>query len=182
MYKYILKKIEKANTLLNEMKKDGYGNLSVITLAEEQIRKLQDAEMLPDSFPSISDVPYEKLNAYDRILEKFINSPWTTEEGRNDIYKKRLSSFQSNNKITKKRALQLYDIFDTDVYHQVIEKGLLDSKQIIDMVLHTRRGSATVLSFEQAFNALLQRNDISEDESRIFVERFLKKKKKRIEK
>lgn len=175
MYDNIEKKIKKANELLEQMREDGYGDLSVINLATEQVRKVQGTDATPNRFPNIDEIPPARMAAYDTILDKFTQSKWTTEEGRQEIFDKRLSTFRDNESLTKRRALQIYDIFDTDVYHRVIEKGLLDSKQVIDMVRHTRRGDRTARDFEQAFNALLSA-DVPEDESRIFVERFLKKR------
>lgn len=170
-------KVRKANRLLNEMIEDGYGELSVINLSLEQVRKVLGADYEIDSFPGTAIIPPSKMQIYEKILDKFTKSDWTTEDGREKIFQKRLSSFENDNKLDRETALKLYDIFDTDVYHQMVEKHLLDSKQFVDIVKRARNKDYSSTNFEQAITAMLHADSkIQPGTARRFITRFLRKK------
>ena len=66
----------------------------------------------------------------------------------------------------------LFDVFASDEYHKVIEKGMLSSEQVIDIVRKNNNSNSN--DFEKALKSLVT-STIEPDESRIFVEDVLRK-------
>lgn len=161
--------IKKANTRLRSMRASGYGNLSVIKIAMQQAKLAGGVKKGAKTFSYTGQLDnYKKMMLLNETLEKFLASPWTTKKGRAEILQKRMSTFTaplsvavSTNKkyygLTEKEVITLFDIFETDAYHKLVEKGIWDSKQQIDFIQNHFDVSADFM--EKIFNEILSDND-----------------------
>lgn len=73
------------------------------------------------------------------LTDKMLESKWLTEQGREMIWKQSFSTLSERTGITKKQALQFYDVMNTDIFSKLKEKFDLDSKQIVKMSI--KRGA-----------------------------------------
>lgn len=167
--------IKIANRRIQSMKSKGYGNLTVIerALAEfEKYSKQSNAKKF--SLDGINTAKKRKL--LKAQLGKFLSSEWTTDVGRKNILKKRIKAFTRDTEtggkwgLSEKETLLLFDVFASDEYHKAIEKGMLSSGQVIDIVRKNNNSNSN--DFEKALKSLVKSN-IEPDESRIFIEEVL---------
>lgn len=149
----VQKKLRKANKRLSTMRNRGLGKLSVIPLALRENAKITGEKPNIKNFKMGRNPDYKRLEQLDKQLDKFLKSKWTTQKGRKQIFDKRLSTIvKRNDNLTIDRALVLYDVFSTDEYAKAKEKGLFDSRQIIELVSTTDNNA---MSFERALNTVL---------------------------
>jgi hypothetical protein len=143
--KELATKIKRANARLAYMRKKGYDNLSVVPLALREHGKITGADK-PSNFKMGRKTSVKKLEQIDRQIDKFLNSKWTTSKGRSEILEKRLDAFTRNAKqsdkdrvynMSRKQALTLFDTFATDVYEKAASLGMLDSRQLVDIIKST---------------------------------------------
>lgn len=165
-------KIQKSNGILATMYDTGYGDLSVVKMFTDQSRKILGMGERPKYLPKISEIDDKTAYKLEVIMDKFINSDWTSEEGRERIFEKRLGTFSDRFKLEREDALKIYDIFETDAYHKMIEKGLMDSKQFVDLI--KRNKDVQEIKIEQAVIALNQ-SGVQRGKARIFLTTLLKK-------
>lgn len=165
------KKIDIVNGRLSDMYEQDYANLQAVKINKEQLRKILGEDTQRRYYPNVNELTDEQVEKVTVIADKFIESDWTTEEGRNRIYEKRLSSFENNNKLDKETALKLYDIFSTDIYHEMIEKHQLDSRQFVDLVKRNMEIPASVV--ESSIRKLMkQGKKIKRSQSRMFLQKI----------
>lgn len=148
----VRRKINRANKRLATMRKKGLGDLSVIPLALREYSKISGETA--DTFKMPTDKSEARLKRTERQLDKFLNSKWTSQKGRAEIYRRRLATFEKKEelKLSKTQALKFFDIVNTDVYSKLKEMGYMDSEQIVELVRNSGRKRAS--SFEKALNNL----------------------------
>lgn len=161
--------IKKANTRLRSMRASGYGKLSVIKIAMQQAKLAGGVKKGAKTFSYTGQLDnYKKMMLLNETLEKFLASPWTTKKGRAEILQKRMSTFTAPISVsnatgrkyyglTEKEVITLFDVFETDAYHKLVEKGIWDSKQQIDFIQNHSDVPADFM--EKIFNDLLSNND-----------------------
>ena len=148
----VRKKLNRANKRLATMRRKGLGDLSVIPLALREYAKISGETA--DVFKMPSDKSTAKLKRTERQLDKFLNSKWTSQKGRAEIYRKRLDTFEKKEelKLSKTQALKFFDIVNTDVYSKLKDMGHMDSEQIVELVRNSGRKKTS--SYEKALNSL----------------------------
>lgn len=153
--KEVRKKLKRANARLAYMRKKDLGKLSAIPLALREHAKITGA--MSETFKMGRKPDMKTLEKLDTQLDRFLQSKWTTEKGRNEIYEKRLKTFATdkNLKLERNLALKLFDVFSTDVYEMAREKGLLDSTQLIELIKN-EDNTNDALEFEQALQSVLE--------------------------
>ena len=175
--KRLEKEVRLANRRLQSMRSKGYGNLTVIerALAEfEKYSKKTNAKKF--SLDGVNTPKKRKL--LKTQLNKFLSSEWTTDKGRKNILQKRINTFMRDKEtggkwgLSETETLLLFDVFASDEYHKAIEKGMLSSDQVIDIVRTNNNSKSN--DFERALKSLVKSN-VEPDESRIFVEDVLNK-------
>lgn len=165
-------KIRESNGILATMYDTGYGDLSIVKMFTDQSRKILGMDKRPKYLPEMSEMDDKTAYKLEVVMDKFLNSDWTSEEGRERIFEKRLGTFSDRFKLEREDALKIYDIFETDAYHKMIEKGIMDSKQFIDLV--KRNKDMKELKIEQAITALNQ-SGVQRGKARMFLTAFFKK-------
>lgn len=172
------KKIDIVNGRLSDIYEQDYSSLQAVKINKEQLRKILGEDTQRRYYPNASELTDAQVEKIMVIADKFIESDWTTEEGRNRIYEKRLSSFENNNKLDKETALKLYDIFSTDIYHEMIEKRQLDSKQFVDLIKRNMEVPASAI--ESSIKKLMkQGKKIKRSQSRMFLQSIFNSLKER---
>ena len=130
------RKMVQANSLLEQLRRDGYGDLTIIDRSLKQFQKIVGGSKNVFEAGRLSYI--EKRMAI-RSIDKFISSKWVTEKGREDILNNRIKAFtnidsQHEYGLTEEQTLKLFDVFASKEYHKMINKKYLDSEQIIDIV------------------------------------------------
>lgn len=165
------KKIDIVNSRLSEMYDGGYEKLQAVKIGKEQLRKILGEDEQRMYYPDASELTDKQVERVSLAADKFINSKWTSKEGRAEIFDKRLSTFIERSGLSKEDALKAYDIFSADVYHQMIEKNLLTSKQQIDLI--RRHKNLEPRDFEQAISSLVSQSSLNRNQSWKFIESIL---------
>lgn len=154
------------------MRSSGYEKLSVIDRAMAEFNKIAKGKAQSEFSMKGIDTQ-KKTDLLRKQLRKFLSSDWTTSKGRKNILQKRISSFMKSKEnggkwgLSEQETLTLFDIFASDEYHKAIEKQMLSSDQIIDMV--RKNGETKANQFEKALKSLVK-SDTPPEESRLFVE------------
>lgn len=162
------RQVRLANRRIQSMKSQGYGNLTVIDRALKEAKKITGTS---EKFTVKGVNSNKKRSILSAQLDKFLNSKWTTESGRKDILEKRINTFMSDGEkgysMTRAQVLKLFDLFETDEYHKVIEKKMLDSKQMIDII--KKNDDVSSHELEHILSELVK-SKTPQGESRLFVE------------
>lgn len=172
------RKIKRANKRLATMRKKGLGDLSVIPLALREYSKISGE--MSDTFKMPADKSEARLKRTERQLDKFLKSKWTSQQGRAEIYRKRLETFEKKEqlKLNKTQALKFFDIVNTDIYSKLKEMGYMDSEQIVELVRNSGRKRAS--TYEKALNNLydyVQENpNFKKEELHSYIEREMDRK------
>lgn len=168
----VRRKLNRANKRLVTMRRKGLGDLSVIPLALREYSKISGE--VSDVFKMPTDKSEARLKRTERQLDKFLNSKWTSQKGRAEIYRKRLATFEKKDKLqlNKTQALKFFDIVNTDIYSKLKDMGYMDSEQIVELVRNSGRKRAS--SYEKALNSLynyVQENpDFKKEELHGYIE------------
>lgn len=126
--------IKEARERIKEAKEDGVSDLNIFKTIGTKAKKIANGKRKGVYMKHADIMPEHDLKAYNRVLTKFLNSKQTTREGRNKILKKARDTYYSRNDVEKSDVIKLYDIFATDIYHKLLEKGTLDSEQVEKLV------------------------------------------------
>lgn len=162
------RELRHANRRLQSMRSSGYGNLTVIDRALAEFGKITK-QGKKEKFVIDGKLNNRQSRLIIKQLNKFLQSAWTTESGRADILEKRVNAFMNPNgkyNLSKEETLKLFDIFESDAYHKAIEKKMLDSNQVIDMM---RNSNASAKKFDEVLTSLVK-SETQPDESRDYVE------------
>lgn len=174
----VRRKLNRANKRLATMRRKGLGDLSVVPLALREYSKISGE--ISDAFKMPTDTSEAHLKRTERQLDRFLNSKWTSQNGRAEIYRKRLATFEKKDtlKLSKTQALKFFDIVNTDIYSKMKEMGYMDSEQIVELVRDSGRKRAS--SYEKALNNLydyVQENpDFKKEDLHSYIEKELKGK------
>lgn len=164
-------KINEANKRLSEMRKKGYEDMRPVKLAEYDIKKRDSRAEKFSVFKNVGNGKELLTEKEQKLLEKeidsFLKSKWTTNEGREEIWNKSISSFKNlYNAKDKDAIIHIYEIMSTDVYEMLISQsaGALDSKQVASMLSDISNISSdfSARKIEQVMTEALSVNNISE--------------------
>lgn len=179
--KMLSERIKMANEILDEMREDGYGDLSIIQTALKKFENITGTST--DRFTlKRGALSNEKTIQAIMTLNKFLSSKWTTSQGRQEILEKRINAFTmpaesgGQHNLTKQQTLKLFDVFASKTYHKLKAKYDLDSDQIIDIVRNRGNVSATDL-IKAMQNASKSKNFAYQ--SRLQIEKSIKNIEKR---
>lgn len=136
--KFVKNQIKLANKILATMRRDGYGNLSVIKLSQSQQAILTKSVSKKGNF-IIGKTKEKDLAKLSTILDKFIQSPWTTDEGRAQIREKAATTLWLNERglhadLTEQEALAAVDLFSTDIVSIIRDQVVLPSDVIFEAI------------------------------------------------
>lgn len=151
----VRKKIKIANNILKSLRKEGYGDLSVISLAQTQQVKLTKVSSKRGNF-IIGKTKNSDLAKLDAALDTFINSKWVTPEGRAEIREKAAFTLSQNagdikhRDVNGEQALIAVDVFSSDIAGMLRDKYGLPS----DIVLNAVTMSDNPVTIERMFRSM----------------------------
>lgn len=132
--KELRKKITAANRRIREAREEDILSLNAFKLAAQEAKKITGQKQFNRyqlSKKTLADS--RKLVLLDIQLDKFLNSEWTSREGRDRIYEKRLQTFKQHHKgWDRNDILKLYDEFALDAVERLREAGIFKSDEIIN--------------------------------------------------
>lgn len=137
-------KISEANSVLRELDDTGYGKLTVINYALKKQSKITGRKSSLRRFAIGSARDINKLEQLSHQLDLFLNSPWVSPEGREEIRLKAAKSLYARSKsadklgvpetLTEEEALRAVDLFSTTAYSAAVEAGMVSSDELLDMI------------------------------------------------
>lgn len=146
--KELRKKIKRANSRLDTLRKKGYGNISAIPLALKQM-EIATGEKQIKYFKMGRNRTDPDLEKIDAQVDRFLNSNWSTIRGIKAIVTKSASTLQKNSDLSDEQLAAVIDTFQLDVYSKAMELGGLSSKQIVNLAKDGNNYSSK--DFEKAF-------------------------------
>ena len=169
--KELRKKIKRANSRLDTLRKKGYGNISAIPLALKQM-EIATGETQKKYFRMGRNKSEQDLEKIDAQVERFLDSNWSTIKGIKNIVAKSAATLQKNSELTDEQLATMIDTFQLDVYNKSMELGGLSSKQIVNLAKDSNNYSSR--DFEQAFTKYIDKlaeKDIAEqDRFQLFID------------
>ena len=161
--KELRKKIKRANSRLDTLRKKGYENISAIPLALKQM-EIATGETQKKYFKMGRSKTEQDLEKIDAQVDRFLNSNWSTIRGIKAIVTKSAATLQENSELTDEQLATAIDTFQLDVYNKAMELGGLSSKQIINLA---KDDNYSGRDFEKAFTEYVDKvseKDIPEQE------------------
>lgn len=155
--KELRKKIKRANSRLDTLRKKSYGNISAIPLALKQM-EIATGEKQKKYFKMGRNKTEQELEKIDAQIDRFLDSNWSTIRGIKSIVTKSAATLQKNNELTDEQLATMIDIFQLDVYSKAMELGGISSKQIVNLSKDSNNYS--IKDFEKAFTEYV--NKVSE--------------------
>ena len=169
--KELRKKIKRANSRLDTLRKKGYVNISVIPLALKQM-EIATGEKQKKYFKMGRNKTEQDLEKIDAQVDRFLNSNWSTIRGVKAIVTKSASKLKENNNLTDEQLATAIDTFQLDVYSKSMELGGLSSKQIVNLAKDGNNYSSK--DFEKALTKYVEKlaeQDIAEqDRFQLFLD------------
>ena len=141
--------MEKAKELYKQGRKDSVLDLHAFKTVIQRVKLITGQKRKGLYYTSIERIKESDIKLLNRQLERFIESPQATAQGREEIYKKAVKTFSLNYGFDKNLALSIMDTFQTDAYNTLLEIGVLSSDQVVKM--YSIGGSET-----QVENALIK--------------------------
>lgn len=176
--KELRKKIKRANSRLDTLRKKGYGNISAIPLALKQM-EIATGDKQKKYFRMGRNKSEKDLEKIDAQIDRFLNSNWSTIRGIKTIVTKSASTLKESNNLTDKQLATMIDTFQIDVYNKAMELGGLSSKQIVNLAKDGNNYSSK--DFEKAFTEYISKvteKDIPEhDRFQLFLDMLDSNKK-----
>lgn len=109
--------------------------LRIVENTKKKAQKISGNKRKGVYLTDVNKMPEHSLNAYKRVLNKFLASKQTTIEGREEIFEKAKESFfQNTPNITRKQASEILDLLTTDVYHKLKEKKSIESEKVMELM------------------------------------------------
>ena len=161
--KELRKKIKRANSRLDTLRKKGYGSISAIPLALKQM-EIATGETQKKYFKTGRNKSEQELEKIEAQVDRFLNSNWSTIRGIKAIVTKSAATLQENSELTDEQLATAIDTFQLDVYNKAMELGGLSSKQIINLA---KDDNYSGRDFEKAFTEYVDKvseKDIPEQE------------------
>ena len=169
--KELRKKIKRANSRLDTLRKKGYGNISAIPLALKQM-EIATGEKQKKHFKMGRNKTEQDLEKIDAQVDRFLNSNWSTIRGIKAIVTKSAATLQKNSELTDEQIASVIDTFQLDVYSKATELGGISSKQIVNLAKDGNNYSGK--DFEKALTEYVDKlaeKDIAEqDRFQLFLD------------
>ena len=169
--KELRKKIKRANSRLDTLRKKGYGNISAIPLALKQM-EIATGEKQKKHFKMGRNKTEQDIEKIDAQVDRFLSSNWSTIRGIKAIVTKSAATLQENSELTDEQLATAIDTFQLDVYNKAMELGGLSSKQIVNLAKDGNNYSNK--DFEKAFTKYVDKvseKDIAEyDRFQLFLD------------
>ena len=169
--KELRKKIKRANSRLDTLRKKGYGNISAIPLALKQM-EIATGEKQKKHFKMGRNKTEQDLEKIESQVDRFLDSNWSTIRGIKAIVTKSAATLQENSNLTDKQLATVIDTFQIDVYSKAMELGGLSSKQIVNLAKDGNNYSSK--DFEKAFteyvNELAEQDIAEQDRFQLFLD------------
>ena len=169
--KELRKKIKRANSRLDMLRKKGYGNISAIPLALKQM-EIATGEMQKKHFKLGRNKTEQDLEKIEAQVDRFLNSNWSTIRGIKTIVTKSASTLQKNSDLSDEQLVTMIDTFQLDVYSKAAELGGLSSKQIVNLAKDGNNYSSK--DFEKAFaeyvNKVSEKDIPEQDRFQLFLD------------
>ena len=162
--KELRKKIKRANSRLDTLRKKGYGNISAIPLALKQM-EIATGEKQKKYFKMGRNKTEQDLEKIDAQVDRFLNSNWSTIRGIKAIVTKSAATLQKNSELSDEQLATVIDTFQIDVYNKAMELGGLSSKQIVNLAKDGNNYSGK--DFEKALSEYVDKlaeKDIAEQD------------------
>lgn len=132
--------VAQAKKSIKEAREDSQLSLSIYQTMLSQVKQLTGRKQV--TYKSIFTLDDRKLSFLINTLERFLESPQATRQGREEIWEKSKKSFLSNHSAwTEQEANRLYDFYATDIYHSLLESGYISSDDMIELSLSDRKDS-----------------------------------------
>lgn len=166
-------KLAEANSRLAEMQETGYGKLSVINYSLAKQAKITGRNKSLQSFGIGNARTIKKMEDLEHQLDLFLNSRWTTPEGREKIRIKAAASlYDTGNsadsrgvaKLTRKQALEAIDFFSTDAYAKALAANAVSSTQLISLI---SEGNSDADIEQALLNAVKNKTGVLEELAKI---------------
>ena len=168
--KELRKKIKRANSRLDTLRKKGYGSISAIPLALKQM-EIATGET-QKKFKTGRNKSEQELEKIEAQVDRFLDSNWSTIKGIKNIVAKSAATLQKNSELTDEQLATMIDTFQLDVYNKSMELGGLSSKQIVNLAKDGNNYSSK--DFEKAFTEYVDKvseKDIPEpDRFQLFID------------
>ena len=169
--KELRKKIKRANSRLDTLRKKGYGNISAIPLALKQM-EIATGEKQKKYFKMGRNKTEQDLEKIEAQVDRFLDSNWSTIKGIKNIVKKSASTLQKNSDLSDEQLATAIDTFQLDVYSKAMELGGLTSKQVVNLAKDGNNYSSK--DFEKALTEYVDKlaeQDIAEqDRFQLFLD------------
>ena len=169
--KELRKKIKRANSRLDTLRKKGYGNISAIPLALKQM-EISTGEIQNKYFKMGRNKSEQDLEKIDAQVDRFLDSNWSTIRGIKNIVAKSASTLQKNSNLSDEQLATMIDTFQLDVYNKAMELGGLSSKQIVNLAKDGNKYSSK--DFEKAIteyvNKLAEQDIAEQDRFQLFLD------------
>lgn len=141
--KYAKQLVAQAKQVYADAKEDDALSLSVFKKTKVRIKILSNGKRAGITYASLNRViksgDGRKLDAYIKTLEHLIESPQATRQGREEITKRAKETYLRNREnIDSATVNMIYDVFASDIYHMLLEKGLISSdtvRKIVDLTI-----------------------------------------------
>ena len=162
--KELRKKLKRANSRLDTLRKKGYGNISAIPLALKQM-EIATGEKQKKYFKMGRNKSEQDLEKIDAQVDRFLNSNWSTIRGIKAIVTKSAATLQKNSELSDEQLATVIDTFQIDVYNKAMELGGLSSKQIVNLAKDGNNYSGK--DFEKALSEYVDKlaeKDIAEQD------------------
>ena len=160
--KELRKKLKRANSRLDTLRKKGYGNISAIPLALKQM-EIVTGEKQKKYFRMGRNKTEQDLKKIEAQVDRFLNSNWSTIRGIKTIVTKSASTLQKKEGLSDAQIANAIDTFQFDVYSKAMELGGLASKQVVQAF----KDDTDALTMERALTEYVKKvseNDIPDDE------------------
>ena len=125
--------MEKAKELYKRGREDAVLDLQAFKSIIQRVKMITGQKRKGLYYSSIERMKESDIKLLNRQLERFIESPQATAQGREEIYKKAVNTFSLNNGFDKNLALSIMDTYQTDAYNKLLEMGILSSDQVVKM-------------------------------------------------
>lgn len=125
--------MKQAKELYKQGKEDDVLDLQAFKSIIQRVKLITGQKRRGLYYASIERMKESDIKLLNRQLERFIESPQATAQGREDIYKKAVKTFSLNYGFDKKLALSIMETYQTDAYNKLLEMGILSSDQVVKM-------------------------------------------------
>lgn len=125
--------MKKAKELYEQGRADDVLDLHAFKSVIQRVKLITGQKRKGLYYASIERMKESDIKLLNRQLERFIESPQATVQGREEIYKKAVNTFSLNYGFDKNLALSIMETFQTDAYNKLLEMGIISSDQVVKM-------------------------------------------------